>query len=168
VIAPAVAVKVAVVAPGATETNAGTVSAPLLLESATVPPAELERVTVQVVTAALPSAAAVQPSPVTVAGALSVIEADCEYPFNDAVIVAVWSVEIVPAVTVKLAVVLPDGTETDAGTASAPLLLESAAVPPAELERATVHAAEAPLSKTAGAHKSEVTVSLLVSVIDAD
>lgn len=48
---PAVAVKVAEVAPDATVTEAGTVSAPTLLESATVippDPAALDRVTVQV------------------------------------------------------------------------------------------------------------------------
>jgi hypothetical protein len=72
---PAVAVKVAVVLADATVTEAGTLSAPTLLESATVAPPVCETVTVQVDVAAEPRVEGAQLSPVTVTGAVSAIEA---------------------------------------------------------------------------------------------
>jgi hypothetical protein len=42
-----------------------------------------------------------------------------EEPLNDAVMVAVWSAVMTPVIAVKVAVVEPAGTDTDAGTVSA-------------------------------------------------
>src|ERR1039457_1760963 len=66
---PAVAVKVAVVDPAATATDPGTVSAAVLLDSATVPPPAFVSVTVQLLMPPLPSVAGVQLKPAKVGGA---------------------------------------------------------------------------------------------------
>ena len=88
-IMPVDTVNVPVVEPGDTVTDAGAVSAPLLLEIATVAPSFRESVTVQLAVAPLPNVAGAQDTPVTVRGALSVTGADCDDPFNKADIIAV-------------------------------------------------------------------------------
>jgi hypothetical protein len=84
-------VKLPVVAPAATVTEAGGVSAVLLSESVTpVPPvgAACEMVTVQLVLPPDATEVGVQLKPVTVvAGGVTVTEAVFEVPFNDAVTV---------------------------------------------------------------------------------
>ena len=85
---PADTVNAPVVEPGGAVTNAGAASTPLLLERATVAPSLFESVTVQLAVAPLPNVAG-QDTPVTVKGALSMTGADCDDPFNEAVIVAV-------------------------------------------------------------------------------
>jgi len=86
---PAVAVKLAVVAPAATDTEAGTVTAALLLDTATDTP-ELadDKVTVQADVPPETTDTGAHCSDVTV-GAVTVTEALVELPFNDAVSVAV-------------------------------------------------------------------------------
>jgi hypothetical protein len=86
---PAVAVKVAVVLADATVTEAGTLSAPTLLESATVAPPACETVTVQVDVAAEPRLDGVQLSALMVVGAVNAMLAVCVLPFSVAVTVAV-------------------------------------------------------------------------------
>jgi hypothetical protein len=86
---PAVAVKVAVVLAGATVTNAGTLSAPRLLDSPTVTAPACETVTVQVETPPEPRVEGVQLSPLRVTGAVKATLAVWVVPLRVAVMVAV-------------------------------------------------------------------------------
>jgi hypothetical protein len=86
---PAVAVKVAVLLADATVTEAGTVSAPRLLESATVAPPVCETVTVQVELVPEPRLEGVQLSPVRVICDANASVAVWVVPFRVAVTVAV-------------------------------------------------------------------------------
>ena len=147
VTAAAVAVKVAVVAPAATVTDAGTVKAAVaLLDNATlVPPvgAAFEIVTVHVV--AEDAAGVVLPhcKDVTVICVVTVSVIGLLDPLRVAVIVAVWSDVTAAVVAVKVAVVAPAPTVTEAGTVTAPVaLLDNATlVPPSDaaFEIVTVH-----------------------------
>jgi hypothetical protein len=148
-----VTMNVAVVAPWATVTFAGTFAAALLLDRFTTKPpagAALERVTVPVE----------EVPPVTVvglsetferAGGLMMRVAVFVTPAAVAVIVAVVTVPTAVVVTVKVAVVVPWATVTFAGTLAAALLLvrftmkppagaalESVAVPVEEVPPVTV------------------------------
>ena len=81
VIVPAVAVKLAAVAPEATVTDAGTVSAAALLDKVTVippDPAVCDNVTVQVEVAPELRLVGLQATELTVVGAASRMEAVCE------------------------------------------------------------------------------------------
>ncbi len=87
----AVALNVAVVAPAATDTDAGTVSEVLLLASITPDPpagADWVRVTVHVLTAPCPRLAGIQATPETDAGASRVTAAVLELLPRAAVTVA--------------------------------------------------------------------------------
>ena len=89
--AAAVAVKVAVVAPAATVTEAGTVSSVLLLESVTAAPPERAGwvvVTVQELVALWPRLVGVQTTEDTSTGASRLMAAVCELLLKDAVTVA--------------------------------------------------------------------------------
>jgi len=109
-------VKVTVVAPEATATDAGRESDALLLEIATPPPPVLDRVTVQVLEPALVTVEGLQTSDVIVTGVLSVSEVDRDDPFSMAVMVADWSVVTTLRVARNVAAVALGGTDTDAGT----------------------------------------------------
>ena len=90
-VAAAVALKVAVVAPAATVTDAGTVSEALLLASVTLEPpagAVWVRVTVQVLTALCPRLVGLQTTPETSTGASRLMVAVCELVPSVAVTVA--------------------------------------------------------------------------------
>ena len=90
--AAAVALNIAVVAPAATVTDAGTVSEALLLASVTLDPpvgAVWFSVTVQVLTALCPRLAGMQATPETSTGASRLIVAVCELLPRVAVTVAV-------------------------------------------------------------------------------
>ena len=147
---PAVAAKVAEMAPAATVTEAGTVSEALLSERATVlPPVGTAwfRVTVQVVDVPEFTLVGLQARAVTSMGATRVKLAVWEALFSVAVMVAVWLVVMVPRLAVKVVEVLLAGTVTEAGTLSAVLLLERAtALPPvgAAWFRVTVQVVDAP------------------------
>src|SRR5690242_18528356 len=96
---PAVPAKVALVAPAAIVTDAGTVNFPLLLASVTTaPPATAadERFTVHVVAAPEARLAGAQDNEVSAAGGTSATVAVCEMPLYVAVIVAVCPLAIVP------------------------------------------------------------------------
>lgn len=166
-IVPAVAVKLAVVLPAATETAPGTLSAPPLLESPTVPPPAFDRVTVQLAVPPLARAVGEHVSELMFVGASREIDDACDMPFNDAVTVAVASATTVPAVAVNVADVLPAATTTAPGTLSIPLLLESPTVPPAAFDSVTVQALEAPLANADCEHASEVTVTGVIKLSDA-
>ena len=89
--AAAVALKVAVVAPAATVTVAGTVSEALLLASVTLDPPAGEacvRVTVQVLTALCPRVAGLHTTPETRTGASRLIADVLDPPFHVPVMVA--------------------------------------------------------------------------------
>src|ERR1035441_2009940 len=129
-IVPAVAVKAAVVDPAATATDPGTVSAAVLLDSATVPPPVFVSVTVQLLVPPVPSVAGVHDTELTVTAVAREIDVVRVLPFNVAVSVAVWAEAIGPAVAVKVAVVDAAATTTDPGTVSAAVLLDSVTVPP--------------------------------------
>jgi hypothetical protein len=129
VMVPAVAEKLAVVAPAAMLTEAGAVSNGLLDESATVRPpvgAGALAVTVQALLASDVNEVGVQTSEVTVTSGARVIEAVFELPFSAAVTTAVWALVTVPAVAVKEAVVAAAATVTLAGTVRLALLLVKA------------------------------------------
>jgi hypothetical protein len=66
---------------------------------------------------------------------------------------------MVPAVAVKVAVVLADATVTEAGTLSAPTLLESATVVPPACETVTVQVELPPEPRVEGAQLSAVRVT---------
>jgi hypothetical protein len=88
--AAAVALKVAVVAPDATVTDAGTVSEVLLLERVTSDPpagAVCVSVTVQVLTALCPKLAGLHATPDTSTEAVRLIVAAADPPFHDPVMV---------------------------------------------------------------------------------
>jgi hypothetical protein len=132
---PTVAVKLAVVDPADTVTEAGVVKAELLTAKATlVPPvgAAWFRVTVQELVPPELTLVGLQPRPVTIMGATKVKVVVCELLLELPVIVAVWVLVSVPTVAVKLAVVEPGGTVTEAGMVKAELLIARATlVPPA-------------------------------------
>jgi len=130
------ALKLVLVAPPGTVTEAGTVSARLPLDSNTWTPlagAAADKATVQLVE---PGVCTVVGEQVTVemtgpgGGAVSDTEAVLEVPFRLAVRLAVPLDGMVPAVAVKLAAVEPAGTRTDAGTVKDELLDERATVAP--------------------------------------
>jgi len=124
---PAVAVKLAVVAPAATVTEPGTGKEALLSEIATAEPpvgAAGDTVTVQLV---LPPETTVEGehcSLVTVMTVgVTVTVPVVEVLFSDAVTVTVWLPVTVPAVAVKVPVVAPAATVAEAGTLNAEVLL---------------------------------------------
>jgi len=160
---PAVAVKLAEVAPDTTMTDEGTLRAPALLEIETAAPpaaAAFDRLTVQVEAPPDDRLPGAQPTEVTSVGATSEREAVWKVLSKLAVTVAVRSVEMVPAVAVKPAEVAPEGTVTDSGTLSAPTLLfsETTAPPaPAALDKVTVQADVPAGDKLVGAQLSPLT-----------
>ena len=127
---PAVTVKLAVVADGPTVTDAGTLREAVLLDSPTIPPPVWVSVTVHVPDWPALRLAGVQVNVLTDSGMERVIEAICEMPFSEAVTLAIWPLEMVPAVAVNVALVADAPTVTEAGTLSDALLLDSPTVPP--------------------------------------
>jgi hypothetical protein len=127
---PAVAVKVALEEPAATVTEAGTVRAATLLESATAAPPEAaaaDSVAVQVDVAPAARLTGTQDNGLKTA-ANNEIETVWELLFSAAVITALWLVATEAAVAENTADEAPDATVMDAGTASAALLLDSETV----------------------------------------
>lgn len=77
------------------------------------------------------------------------------------VIPAVRLLGMVPAVALNVAEVVPAATETDPGTGSSPVLLESATEAPpddAAWFKVTVHVVEAPVVSVVGLQESELKV----------
>ncbi len=145
---PAIAVKLAVVAPAAAVTDDGTETLVLLELSviAVEPLAGLLSVTTHVEVPLGLSVAGVQLNADTCGSAVSVSEAEAVLPLSEAVICAELFVVNEPAVAVKLAVVAPAAAVTDDGTETLVMLeLSAIAVEPlAGLLSVTTHA-EAPL-----------------------
>jgi len=161
---PAVAVNPTDVAPDATVTEAGTLKAVVLLESATAMPPEpaaCESVTVHEDEAPEPKLVGLHVSWLTVVAATSDTLAVFELAFSVPVIPAVRLLGIVPAVAVKFADVVPAGTVTDAGTGSSLVVLERAtAAPPADANwfRVAVHVVAAPLVSDVGLQERPLNV----------
>lgn len=148
--AAAAAVNVALVAPCATVTDAGTDSAAgaLLASDTLVPllPAAFETVTVQVVVPEAGTDELPHCREVIVAGAITMTAVEAFHCPIDAVSITFWSVVTAAAVAVKLPLVVPDGTVTEEGTdkAADALLLKATVAPllPAGLESVIPHAME--------------------------
>jgi hypothetical protein len=146
----AAAVNWALVEPAGTRTVAGTVSAGASLDSETdAPPlpAVLDSDTVQVEVVPEVRLLGVHWTRVTIAGDNNAIEVLCETPPWVAVMTAIWSVAMDPAVAVKLALVAAAGTDTAAGTVNTGLLLASNTLTPpaaAGVESVTVQDAVEP------------------------
>jgi hypothetical protein len=141
--AAAVALKFALVVPAATMTDAGAASMVLLLASMTLEPpvgAVWFSVTMHVETPLWLRLVGVQLKPETVIPDRRLIEAVLEVAPRVVVTVAVWLLATVAAaVALKVAVVPPAATVTDAGTVSSVLLLASfTADPPVGAARVSV------------------------------
>jgi len=133
VMVEAVAEKVAEVAPAATVTEAGTVSAALLSDRVTAAPpvgAALLRVTVQVAEVLDVSEAGLQVRPEGTAFVSRLNEKVAVEPEREAVMIALPSVVMVEAVAEKVAEVAPAATVTDAGTVNAALLSDRVTTAP--------------------------------------
>ena len=166
-IVPAAAVNVAVVLPDPTVTEAGTVSVPALLDRVTTAPPVFDTVTVHVKLPPDPRLAGEHVSPLTTNDVASEIEAVCALPFSVAVMVAAWSLRIVPAVAANVAVVLPDPTVTAAGTVSAAALVDRLTVAPPAFDTVTVHVELPPDPRLVGLHVSPLTTVAVASEIEA-
>ncbi len=164
-IAPAVAVKLADIAPDATFTEAGTVRAAALLDRVTViplEPAACDSVTVQADVPPKLKLVGLHDTRLTVVfGTTSEIDAVLELPLYEAVTTADWLAVIVPAVAVKLADIAPDATFTEEGTVSAATLLDRVTViplEPAACDSVTMQADAPPELKPVGLHDTRLTV----------
>jgi hypothetical protein len=160
VMLPAVTGKVADVVPDVTVSEAGVVSPVLLSESETEEPAagaaELS-VAVQVAVAPEDRLVGLQASEEMPTGAVRFSVALRETPFSVAVTEAVWVLAITPAVALKVPVVVPAATVTEAGVVSNVLPLDTeTAVPPAGagLVRVTVQLLVAPEARLEGLQPS--------------
>jgi len=170
VIVPTVAVKVVEAPWAGTVTDAGTVSAVLLLESVTaLPPvgADSFRVTVQVVDAPELTLLGLHARAETTAGSTKLNVVLCKVPFKVAVTVAVWFAGRTPAVAMKLAELDPEGTVADAGIVRRMLLSDNVTVAPDEAVwfKLTVQVVEAPEVKVPGLQLNDVKPSGKTAVI---
>jgi len=152
--------------------GSGTQSAELLLETATLTvPVGFDTVTEHTAGRLGPRLAGVHDSAVTlIALGASVTEAVCDEPLAVAVMVALCEAEKVPVAAVKLAVVLPCATNTDAGTVRAAALLCSVTVaPPAGAVCVTVTVQDVfePGARLEAPHCSAETSTGAASAIDA-
>src|SRR5919198_2330643 len=164
-----VMLNVALVAPAATVTVAGTEAAGLLLESATcAPPAGAGPFSVTVPELGLPpvTLAGLMPSE-EITGGGTVSEALCVAPPDVPEIVTAVGVATAFVVTLKVALVAPAATVTLAGTAAAGLLLVSVTCwPPAGAGpfSVTVPVAEAPPVRLVGLSASAEIIGVAAAV----
>ena len=155
--------KLAVVAPAATMTDAGTVSVVLVLVSVTnAPPAgaALLNVTAQVLEAFCPRLVGLHASEDTTTGATRLTVAFAELPLYVAVTVALWSLGMAVVAALNVAVVAAAATVTDTGTVRVVLVFVSVTnAPPvgAVLVSVTVQVLEAFGPTLVGLHESEDT-----------
>ena len=155
---PVVAVNVAVVAPALTRTEAGTATAVLLSASATEEPpvgAACDNVTVQVELAPETTVAGAHCTDETaICGGVTVMEVVIELPPSDTVTGSLWLEVTVVAVAVKVALLEPAATITEAGMVKAGGSAMAMLAPPlgAAVERVTVQVAAAPETRLVGVH----------------
>jgi hypothetical protein len=138
-------------------TDAGTVKAAVLVDSVTVAPPVCETVTVQVELPPDTTLVGTHATPLTTVAVASEMVAVCVLPFSVAVMVAVWSLVNVPAVAVKVAVVLADPTVTVLGTVSAVTLLDSVTIAPPVCDTVTVQVELPPDATLVGTHATPLT-----------
>lgn len=160
---PTIKGKDTVVAPKGTETDAGTVTTPVLLRTVTGNPPLKETgseiVIVQVPVAPLPRMFGVQPNDFNVAK-FRRIETEAQLAPLEAFMVAIWSPVRLVVPATKVAVVALCGTVTEAGTDSNVWSLESETASPPEgaaCEIVTVHVVVALGPKAVGAQLNAVT-----------
>src|SRR5580700_2739882 len=170
VMVPAVALKVVEVLFAGTVTDAGTVSAVLLLESPTVlPPAGAAsfKLIVQVVAAPELTLVGLHARAVTIAGSTKLRVVVSRLPLRVAVTVALWFDGREPAVAMKLAELAPEDTVTDAGIVSRELLSDRVTVvaPEAVWLKPTVQVVEAPEVTLPGLQLKDVKVGGTAVVI---
>jgi hypothetical protein len=157
------AVKLAVEAPAVTVTEAGVVTRALLSERAmTIPPkgAGPFSATVHAVDEAETSEVGVQVSELGVSVSVKLIEEVFVLPFNAAVTIAVWAVEMVPAVALNVPVVAPAAIDSEAGTVRIALSSDRATtLPPAgaALLNVTVQVLARPETRPVGVQSSDET-----------
>ena len=159
---PAVAVKVAEVEVAGRETVVGTVSAALLDDRDTavaVVSDAFDRVMVQVLVALEARLEGLQVSDDRLTGACSESVLVADVPLSEAVTVALPFDVNEPAVAVKVALLDPEATVTEAGTVSAELLEDSATLAPVVPLRLTVHVLEPPDPTGFGVHVKLLTVN---------
>jgi len=132
-----------------------------------VPPPVRDSVTVQLVDVPALKPTGAHTSEFTVTAVVRKTEAVCDAPFREAVTVAFWSIGMLPAVALNVAVADPVATGTDAGMVNIAALLESVTVPPAVLDNLTVQVLDPPDPNVAGAHVSDVTVTGVVNAMEA-
>lgn len=161
------AVKVAVVLPGPTVTEAGTVNAAALLDRVTVAPPVFDTSTTHSEVAVDVRLAGTHDKALTTVAADRAMVAVTVLPFSVAVIVAAWLLAIDAVVTAKLPAVLPAATLTEAGTVSAATLLDSATVAPAVFDTVAEHVERPPDSKLAGVHDNPLRTTWAKSAIAA-
>jgi hypothetical protein len=162
-----VALKVAIVLPGPTVTEAGTVNAAALLDRVTVAPPVFETSTTHSEVAAEVRLAGTHVKELTTVAADRAMVAVTVLPFSVAVMVAVWLPAIDAVVTVKLPDVLPAATITEAGTVNAAALLDSATVAPAAFDTVATHVERAPDPKIAAVHDNPLTTTWATSATAA-
>ena len=159
---PAVALKVAEMAPAATVTDAGTVTtAVLLLRPTAAPPfgAAWVKVTVQVVVLPEPSVPGVHVTEITPAPARTERD-ELSMPFKVAVTFAVWPAAVADAVAENVPLVVPAAMVTCAGTVTDGLSLATATMAPpagAAPDKVMVHVAAAPAGTKGGAQLNEIS-----------
>ena len=159
--------KVAVVLPEATVTDAGTGNAAALLDKLTVAPPVFDTVTMHVELPPDPRLLGLHVSPLNTVVVAKVIVAAWVLAPNVAVTVAVRSLAIVPAVAVNVAVVLPEATVTDAGTGNAAALLDRLTVAPPVFDTVTVQVELPPDPRLVGLHVSPLNTVAVASEIVA-
>ncbi len=168
--------KLAVVAPEATVTDAGTVRTVLLSDTVTLVllVAAFDSVTVQAEVPLEAIVAGEHASFETVtAGAERETEADTVKPFSDALTVALWLLVTVPAWALKVVLVAPLATVTEAGTVNTVLLSDTvtAVLLVAAFDSVTVQVEVAFEEIVEGEHARLETITEVpdrVTVVDAE
>src|SRR5579872_2005284 len=162
---PAAALNVAVVAPAATITDAGTIRFELVFVSVTLAPpvgAACVNVTVHVLEAFCPRLVGLHVNEDTTTGATRLTVAFAELPLYVAVMVALWLLAMLVVVALNVAVVAAAATVTEAGTVNVVLVFVSVTTAPpvgAACVNVTVHALEAFCPRLVGLHASVDTTT---------
>jgi hypothetical protein len=122
-----------------------------------VAPPVFDTVTVHVEFPPEPKLVGLHVNPLTTIAVASEIEVVCVLPFSVAVMVADWPLMIVPAVAVKVAVVLPAATVTEAGTVNPAVLLDRLTIGPFVFDTVTVHVEVPPDPRLVGLQASPLS-----------
>jgi hypothetical protein len=154
--APALTGKDAVEDPGETTTKGGTMTDELVLARVTVPPCVSGRVTVQMLEEPGIRAEGAQTSDRTPGSVVRLTTAAIQDAFSVALIVALWSAGMTPALIAKERVADPGVTVTVPGAVRAALSVLMLTVPPAAVESVTVQAPDPSCDRVVGVHDNEI------------